>query len=49
LGYTFAGLWGTSCKIESCWKSSNPGAMSFFCANWRSHLLSSSSVVWQAK
>ncbi len=28
--------WGTSSKIERCWKSSSPGAMTFFCANWRS-------------
>jgi hypothetical protein len=35
-GCTFMRLWGTSSKIERCWKSSSPGAMTFFCANWRS-------------
>jgi hypothetical protein len=39
LGCTFVGLWGTSSKIEGCWKSSSPGAMTFFSANWRSSLL----------
>ncbi len=45
VGYTFAGLWGTSSQIKGCWKSSSPGAMTFLCANWRSGLLSSSSMV----
>jgi hypothetical protein len=49
LGCTFARLWGTSSKIERCWKSSSPGAMTFCCANWRSHLPSNSSMVWLAK
>ncbi len=52
-GCTFARLWGTSSKNERCWKSSSPGAMSFFWADWRSRLLSSflwfdwqNSIIW---
>jgi hypothetical protein len=54
LGCTFVGLWGTSSKIERCWKSSSPGAMTFFCASWRSSLLLvllwfdwQNSLIWQ--
>jgi hypothetical protein len=35
LGCTFARLWGTSSKMEWCGNSSSPGAMTFFCANWK--------------
>jgi hypothetical protein len=54
LGCTFVGLWGTSSKIQGCWKSSSPGAMTFFCASWRSGLLLvllwfdwQNSLIWQ--
>jgi len=54
LGCTFVGLWGTSTKIKGCWKSSSPGAMTFFCASWRSGLLLvllwfdwQNSLIWQ--
>ncbi len=49
LGCTFARLRGTRSKIERCWKSSSPSGMTFFCGNRRSHVLSSSSMVWLAK